>query len=184
MRLTARHWRIRPGISIIRVTRTVKSSKRRTPSGLSPCGISLQGRNSRTIMAMMPAIIRRIRATEVLRTAVGISWLRSIGVGSHTKDTPQERPACRRSRRVVPAITSALQTSHPCRRVTHEGQRLPCFALRPISGYSTLYVLFGTQHPPCRFCEAGPSPMSQYGSRTISSLLPSSGTPLAKWLVA
>jgi integrase len=78
--------RIRPLIDghfaihdIIRVTRTVKWRKRLTPSGLSPCGISLQGRNSRTTTATMPAIIRRIPATVVLRAAVGISWRRSIG---------------------------------------------------------------------------------------------------------
>ena len=64
----------------MRVTRTVRSKKRLTPSGLSHCGISLQGRNSRTTTAMMPEIIRRIRATVVPRTAVGISWLRSTGV--------------------------------------------------------------------------------------------------------
>ena len=33
-----------------------------------------------TTMAMMPGIIMRIRATVALRAAVGISWLKSIGV--------------------------------------------------------------------------------------------------------
>jgi hypothetical protein len=70
---------IRPVTSIIRVTRTVKSRKRLTPSGLSPCGILLLGRNWRTTMAMMLAIIKRIRAIVVPQTAVGISWLKSIG---------------------------------------------------------------------------------------------------------
>ena len=142
----ARLWTIRPGISIIRVTRTVKSRKRLTLSGLSPCEISLRGRNSRTTMAMMPEIIRRIRAIVVPRAAVGIFWLKNIGVGSHAKDMPHERPACRRSRRAMPAIISALHASRPCHRETHEGQRLPSGRYARISGCSARSVLLPEFH--------------------------------------
>src|SRR5262249_45183157 len=99
------------------------------PSGLSPYGISLRGKNCPTTMAMMLTIIRRIRAIVVLTTTVAISWLGSIGVAYYDKYAPHVLPICSLSMRPARAVCRSWRHASDAASISCDGL-LPEFHIR------------------------------------------------------